>query len=390
MNSSLEYKKKLTARMIAVILFLLIVFGVIFGWGLLRSFLENRYFANFKPPPETISTATAISQTWQPTLSAVGSFSAEKGVTVSSQVPGAIVKMYFQPGQMIKAGQPIVQLDDSEEQQDLKNFQAQLTLSEITFRRQSILYSKQSVALSELDQARAQLQSNAAQVGKTQAIIAKKHIVAPFSGKLGMNQVNIGQYVNAGTAIVSLQAFDPLNVDFNLPQQYLFMLRMSQPIQIIVESLPNDVFNGKIIALDSQVDPGTRNIAVRGLLSNPQFKLFPGMYINVKVILPQKMNVVTVPQTAVTYSLYGDTIYVVTKEGADANGKPIFKVHARYVTTGEQFNNRVVILKGIKANEVVVTSGQLKLVDGAVVNINNEVTPNLPSPILEKKTGTFY
>src|SRR5262249_25003833 len=152
---------------LSVILFLFIVFGLIFGWGLVRSYFENKYFANFKPPPETISTAIATSQTWQPTLSAVGGFSAENGVTVASEVPGKVVKMYFQPGQMIKVGEPIVQLDDSEEQQDLKTFQAQLTLSEITFRRQSILYSKQSVALSELDQARAQLQSNAAQVGKT-------------------------------------------------------------------------------------------------------------------------------------------------------------------------------------------------------------------------------
>lgn len=389
MNSTPEYKRKLTVRMAVVIFLLFLIFGAIFGWGLLRSFFMKRYFANFKPPPETITTAKAVSQVWQPTIGAVGSFSAEKGITVSSEVPGTIVKMYFRPGQMIKAGQPIVQLDDSEEQQDLKNFQAQLTLSQITFRRQSLLYSRQSTALSELDQARAQLQSNAAQVGKTQAIINKKHIVAPFSGKLGMNQVNLGQYVNAGAPIVSLQAFDPLNVDFNLPQQYLTILRLGQTVQIIVEPLPNDIFNGKIIALDSQVDPNTRNIAVRGQLANPEFKLYPGMYINVKVILPQQTNVVTVPQTAVTYSLYGNTVFVVTHEGNDQQGKPIFKVHARYVTTGEQRNNQVVILKGIEANEEVVTSGQLKLQDGALVNINNTVTPNLPSPIFKTKTGTL-
>lgn len=355
--------------MIIMIIVLVIVFGGIFGWGLVRSIFMKRYFATFQPPPVTISTAKAKSAVWQPFIEAVGSVIAINGVQVTSEVPGMVVKINFQSGQMVKQGDPLIQLDDSTDQQDLKNFQAQLTLAQITFRRQSILYKGRNVAKADLDQARATLEQAQANVGKTQVLIEKKNIKAPFSGKLGIRMVNLGQYIEAGTGIVSLQSMDPLYVQFTLPEQYLNALRVGQPIEITVESQGKKLFTGKINALNAEVSTDTRNILVQATVPNPQYLLYPGMFADVSVILPQQQNIITVPQTAVIYNLYGDAVYIV-KSG---------KAYIRYVTVGERRNSEVAILKGLQTGEEVVTSGQLKLSDGVQVVVNNSIDLEKPT-----------
>ncbi|QLH41605.1 MAG: efflux RND transporter periplasmic adaptor subunit [Coxiellaceae bacterium] len=197
--------------------------------------------------------------------------------------------------------------------------------------------------------------------------------MAPFDGKIGIRQVSLGQFLSAGTAVASLQSVDPIYVQFNMPEQFLKNLYLGQPIQFTVSNFPNETFTAKIDAIDSNVNTSTRNILVEATAPNPQGHLFPGVFADVNVILPQKNNVVTVPQTAIAYTLYGDTIFVVKQEGVDKQGKPILRVRQRYVKIGEQRGNIIQILDGLQAGEEVVTSGQLKLQEGMQVVINNDV-----------------
>jgi membrane fusion protein (multidrug efflux system) len=374
-------QKPLRKRMIIVIVSLMIFFGAIFGFGLARSILIKRAFAAFTPPPSVISTDVARADNWQPTLTAPGSVVAINGVQVNPEIPGTVVKIYFESGQLVKAGQPLVQLDDSADVQDLKNFQAQLKLANITYQRQSKLYITRSAPAAELDSARASMDETRALMQKTQVLIDKKLIKAPFDGKLGIRQVNLGQYVAAGTALVSLQSMDPLYVQFSLPEQDLKSLSVGQPITLTVEAHGTQQFNGKINAINAQVDTETRNILVQGVVPNPQHLLYPGMYANVVVLLPQKTQVITVPQTAVTYNLFGDSVFIVRQDGTDKQGKPILRAFLTYVTTGDRRDNQVAILTGVKAGDVVVTSGQLKLQDKGTVAINNTTTTNDSKPV---------
>jgi len=236
------------------------------------------------------------------------------------------------------------------------------------------------VSKSTYDQALATLRQAHAQVNKSLVMIGKKNIRAPFSGKIGIRQVNIGQYINPGDTLVSLQSLDPLYVDFSLPEQYLKSLYLNQRISIEVDAYPDEKFYGKITAINALVTEATRSINVQGTLPNTNYRLYPGSFANVNVYLPKRKSVVTVPQTAMTYSLYGNTVYVVEQKGKDRKGKPILRAYERYVTVGPMKDNVVVIKKGIKASEIVVTSGQNKLQNGTRVVINNNVKLKTTNP----------
>jgi membrane fusion protein (multidrug efflux system) len=373
-------KKSLSLRMIIMIIFLVIVFGLIFGWGFVRSYFMKRYFATFKPPPVVISTTIVKAVSWQPYISAVGSLVASNGVQVSSEVPGIITYIYFNSGQIVKQGEPLVRLDDSTDIQDYKNLRAQLKLAQINFMRQSKLFKTGSVAASGLDEARAQLQQLEAQTEKARLLIEKKNIRAPFAGKVGIEPINTGQYIAAGTALVSLQALDPIEVEFSVPEQNLSSLFVGQGLQISVGAF-NEVFSGKIAATNSEVNMQTRNILVKGVIPNPKLKLYPGMFANINVLLPKQEKVITVPQTAVTYNLYGDTVYVVKPEGKDKEGKPILKARLQYVTPGERRDSEIAVNKGLNAGDEVVISGQLKLQDGSQVIVNNSNNLTQEKPV---------
>lgn len=366
-------KKHLTSRMIIMIIALVIIFGGIFGFGVVRSIFMKKYFASFSPPPATISTAKARTIAWRPAINAVGSIVAINGAEIEPKVSGKVVKIGFESGQMVKAGDFIIQLDDDEEKADLENLTAQLKLAEITFRRQSILFKQQAVAAAGLDEARASLQQLRAQVAKAQELVVNKRITAPFAGRLGIRQVNLGQFLAAGTAIVSLQSMDPLYVNFSLPQQYLPDLYVGQDVQLQTDAFGAELFPGKINALNAEVNVNTRNILVQATIPNPKLKLYPGMFTNVNVLAKAPQQVIVVPQTSVTYNLYGNSVFVVKAESKDKEGKPILKAFAQYVTTGDNVGNEVIITKGLQAGDEVVTSGQLKLTDGAQVIINNSV-----------------
>lgn len=367
----------MVARTIIAIAILLVIFGGTFSWDAIRAYLIKDYFAKYEPPPISVSTTQAKAETWYPTILSVGTLEAMNGVEVNSRVDGQVVGIYFKSGQMVKKDQPLVQLDDSLDWQSLKNDEATLRYNTLNYKRLLNVYKTTSGASkNSVDEALSQMQQSQAAVGTDRLNIQYKNIKAPFTGKLGIRNVNLGQYITTGTAIVTLQALDPLYVDFSLPQQDLGKLYINQPVQIQIDSFPNQKFQGNVTALSSKVDTDTRTILVRASIPNPDYKLLPGLFANVYLQLPQQQKVITLPQTAVTYTLYGDSVFVVTKKGKTDAGKPIYIANQRYVKVGRRKGTVVEIKKGLQAGEVVVESGQIKLQNGSRVTINNNINLN--------------
>ena len=361
-------------RIIIVIIALAILFGIVFGFHAFRTVMIGKYIKNMLQAPVTISTTEAKVQTWNPTLRAVGNLSAENGVDVNSQVPGQVVKTLFTSGENVKKGDLLIQLDDALDQQTLKTQQAQLNFAEEDYNRKKTLAQRKVIAQSDLDQASKGLTQAQAAVASAQLSIEYKKIKAPFSGRLGISQVNVGQFIGSGQPLVPLQQMDPLSVDFSLPEQQLKLLYKNQPVQLTVDMYPNRIFSGKITALNSKADPNTHTISVRATVPNPKTELYPGLFTVVNVVLPVQQSVVTLPQTAIAYSLHGNSVYVVVDSGKkDEKGKPILVVEQRFVTVGDRKGDQVAILSGVKAGEQVVNAGQLKLQPGAPVNVDNSI-----------------
>lgn len=353
---------------------LAVLFGLIIVAHTVRKVMVAKYIHKLTTQAVVISTTKVKTTTWNPELTAVGTLTAVNGVNVSSELNGMVVGIYFKSGQMVKEGDPLVQLDDDVDKQTLNTNSAQLTLDKLNYQRQLQLLKTHSTAQSDVDQAYAKMVQSQAAAATAEVNIAKKKIKAPFSGMLGINQINLGQYLTPGQPIVSLQAMDPLFVDFSLPEQYFPELHVDQPISLQVEAYPNQEFKGKIQAINSSVDVSTRSISVRGVIPNQDLKLYPGMFAEVKVILPAQKNVLVIPQTAVNYSLHGDSVYVLSPTGEkNEKGLPLFKAIQRSVKLGERRGNEVVVLTGLKAGEEIVSSGQLKLQPDSIVEVNNSV-----------------
>lgn len=366
-------KQQIKKRLWQVIIILAIVLCVVFLFDVVRDRVITHYIAQFALPTAEISSTTARAETWTPTIPAIGNLVAIQGVNVSPQVAGMVVDIHFQSGQMVKKDQPLVQLDDRTDQQDLINYSAQLKLAQLNYQRQLNLAKTNATSQSNLDQANAQLQESQAMVAKTQVLIDQKLIKAPFDGKLGIRNVNIGQYVSPGNGLVNLQAQNPLLLQFSLPEQNIKLLFPGQIIHFTVDDYPGLTFTATLHAIESQVNTQTHNILVEATVPNGKNQLLPGMFANVEVLLPTQKNVVTVPQTAVSSSLYGDSVFVIHNKGRDDKQQPVYIVERRYVTTGNRRDNEVAIVDNLKAGEMVVTSGQLKLDDGVRVIINNSV-----------------
>jgi len=294
-------------------------------------------------------------------------------VDMTAEVAGTIAKIYVKSGEEVREGQALLDLDDSIDQQSLANSQSQLDLNEALFKRQQMLIKEHAISKQDFDQASANLKQAQANAKKEQELIAQKHIVAPFAGQLGILQISVGQYVTPGTSIVSLQAMDPLYLDFSLPEQHLAELKLGEKVNLQLDTYPKQKFSGEITAINSKINPNTRNIDLQATIPNPDKKLLPGLFGHVEVMLNKAALVVTVPVTAVTSSLYGDSVFIVQKKKS-ADGKQTELVaHEQVVHLGETRNKKIVILQGVKAGDLVVTSGQLKLHDGAVVKIDNKI-----------------
>lgn len=353
-------------RLIFVLLALTLVFGGIFGWKYYQMRLQAAQAA-MPPPPATISSAEVRRETWQPSLHSVGSLVAVNGIHVTTEVAGQVESINFKSGQPVKRGDLLVQLEDSVDQADLRGLIVERRLAEVQFKRMADLLQKKSVSRADYDQARANLESAEAQVASKRALIRKKKIRAPFSGFLGIREVNVGEYLAPGDRIVPLQSLDPIYADYALPEQHVAELYEGQTVALLVRAYPERIFQGIISAINPGVDPGTRNVRVRATLDNPNYLLRPGMFAEARTFLPERENILTLPRTAITYNPYGDSVFVIEEKDRG------LEVQRRQVETGEVRGGRVEIVKGLQAGERVVRTGQVKLRNGQRVRIDDSV-----------------
>jgi len=332
------------------------------------------------PPPATVTSETARTEKWIEQLPSIGTLISSHGVDMTSQVAGIVTEVYLESGADASRGSSLVQLDIAVENADLASAKATLQEAEVAFQRQEDLIAKRVTSEANLDTARAKRDTAMAAVKRIEAVIAQKTIKAPVSGRLGIRKVERGQYVSPGMVLVTLQQLDPIRVDFPMPEQLISKLRVGQQVEVTVDTFPGEVFKGEIESLDARVAQDTRTLLVRGSLPNGTRKLLPGMFANVVVLAGDPRDVITVPRTAVTYSLYGDSVYAVKSVPADAPQgdkkagaaeEPKLIADRRFVKTGEAREDRVVILSGVAAGEHVVTTGQLKLNPGAAIRIDN-------------------
>jgi len=370
----------LVKRSIGMAVAILVVVGAIALWKIYTIRTLMAKMAAQKPPPTVVSSIKASAEIWQGRRHAVGSLAAVQGVTVCNELSGMVQQIAFESGSEVKAGDLLVQLDITADEAQLRGLEAQATLARINNDRAQELRRNQTNAQAELDAAQAQYQQARAAVDNLKAIIAKKVIKAPFAGRLGIRQVNLGQYLAAGTPIVTLQAQDPIYVNFALPQQDAIDLAPGQQVQVMIDAYPQEVFAGTINAINAKVDDATRSLQVQATLGNAQAKLKPGMFVSVDVLLPRQDRFVTLPQAAIVYNPYGNTVYVV-EHARDASGAETLVASQRVVELGETRGDQVAVLKGVQAGDEIVTSGQLKLRNRALIAINNTVMPdNNPAP----------
>jgi membrane fusion protein (multidrug efflux system) len=371
---------KTALRMVLMLIVVGLVFGGVFGYGAVRSIFIAKFLASFGNQAQTVATTTATTSNWQPTLSSVGSIVAVNGANLSAEVAGIVDTIDFKSGDDVPAGALLLTLRPNNDPAVLAQLQATAALDEINYERDVKQFHASAVAQSVVDTDRANLQAAQAQVQAQQALMVEKHVRAPFAGRLGIRQVDIGQYLSVGTAIVTLQQLNPLYVDFYLPQQAVSLLQVGQAVNVAVDAFPGRTFPAKISAIDSVVESTTRNLQVRATLANDDLLLRPGMFATIKVETGAPQQLVTLPQTALTYSPYGTTVYTVQHQ-AGPGGKPLLTAQQVFVTTGDTRGDQVAVLTGVAAGTEVVTAGQLKLRNGAPIVVNNTVTPpNDPNP----------
>jgi len=335
--------------------------------------------ASFQPPPEAVTTVRATADRWPASVDAIGTVEAVHGVTVAADLPGLVSRIEFESGKKVRAGDVLVRLDTRQEQAQLQAAEAQRSLATVNFERMKGLREKGITSQAEYDAAAAQHKQAVAQTGETQASIGRKTIRAPFSGVLGIRQVNLGQYLKPGDPIVALQSLDPIYVNFDVPQQQLGELQIGAEVRVTAQGIEKSA-TGTITAVNSVVDEGTRNIQVQATLANSEEKLRPGMFVQAQVVLGASAPVVALPASAINYAPYGNSVFIVGQmKGKD--GKPYSGVRQQFVKLGAARGDQVAVISGVKAGEEVVTSGVFKLRSGAAVVVNNKVQPsNNPAP----------
>jgi membrane fusion protein, multidrug efflux system len=350
--------------------------------------------ASFQPPPEAITTVIAREEKWPETLSAIGTVAAVQGVTVSADLPGIVTHIAFESGAAVNEGDLLVQLDTKQELAQLAQQQARLEaveaageLARLNFERMRGLVNEGAITRAEYDQAVAQQKQTIAEQSQTEAqieeiraSIARKTIRAPFSGALGLRQVNLGQYLSSGNPIVPLQSLDPVYVNFGLPQQDAGQVRVGQTVRITMENLDGAAFTGRVTAINSVVDEATRNVQIQATLANTKEKLRAGMFVQAQVLLGANQAAVTLPASAISYAPYGDSVFIV-ENLKDPNGREYLGVRQQFVKLGPARGDQIAVLSGITPKEEIVTSGVFKLRNGSAVFVNNKVQPeNKPAP----------
>ncbi len=336
--------------------------------------------AAFQPPPEAVTTIVAETAQWPATLNAIGTMAAVQGVAVSADLPGTVDSIGFESGQIVREGEVLALLDTRQEQAQLAAADAQRELARLNFERMEGLLAGKVISQAEFDRATADYRQTDARVGEIKAAIERKTIRAPFSGVLGIRRVNIGQYMSGGDALVTLQSMNPIYVNFGVPQQAVAEMRTGRTVRVTADELPNVDFAGHITAIDSAVDPSTRNVQVQATLANPGGRLRPGMFVKTAVALGAASAVVALPASAISYAPYGDSVFVVG-DMKDKNGATYRGVRQQFVKLGESRGDQISVVSGLKPGDEVVTSGVFKLRNGAAVLVNNKVRPaNNPAP----------
>jgi membrane fusion protein, multidrug efflux system len=363
---------------IVVGLLLALLVGGLVWFNYFRGKMIAQFFANNKPPAMSVNVATAKSEIIPNLLTAVGDLAAVHQVNVTSDVNGRITEIQFTAGASVKAGTPLVQLFDGPEQGDLANFKAQQRVAQLSLDRAKQLAERQFGPQATVDSAQAAFDQASAGIAKTEAIISQKLVRAPFDGELGVRKVEVGQYLTAGTQIVSLTDLSALYANFTVTEKDSGHLKVGQIVRIAVDAYPGQTFEGKITTIEPQIATETRNIRVQATIQNPDRILKPGMFTTTTVVLPDKPPVITVPETAVDYTLYGDSVFLLG-EKKEEDGKTSLTVTRTFVQTGKRLEGRAEILKGLKDGDRVVSVGQLKLQSGAAVTVSNDPVPPIPA-----------
>jgi membrane fusion protein (multidrug efflux system) len=328
------------------------------------------------PPPESVGTSVAEEQSWEGTLSAVGTITAVRGVTLSNDAPGVVSHIFFESGAFVHEGQVLVELDTAVERAQLASADARRELAQLTASRSRALVEKAALAPAQLDTDNAQLKTSSTDLNAIQAQIDRKVVRAPFAGRLGIREVNLGQYLNSGTELTVLEAIDSVYADFSLPQEHLQDVKVGMPVRVAVDAVPGPPRDGVIAAIDPAVDATTRSIKLRATVPNKEEKLRPGMFVTVSVILPTRAKTVSIPATAVVHAAYGDSVFIVEDGKSASPGAAPGKVaRQQFVKVGEARGDYVAILDGVKPADEVVTSGAFKLRNGAGIVVDNSVKP---------------
>jgi membrane fusion protein, multidrug efflux system len=360
-----------------MILMLSVMAAIIAGLGFVKFKQIQTAMAEgaaFQPPPEAVTTILAAMDEWPSTQSAIGTTAPVQGVTVSADLPGIVDRIRFESGRAVQDGEVLVELDTRQERAQLAAAEAQRDLAQLNFKRMENLVEDGAIARADYDRAAAEQKSTEARVGEIRATIERKVIHAPFSGVLGIRQVHLGQYLSAGDPVVSLQALDPIYVNFGVPQQEAGQLKAGRRVRLTADNLDNVVLTGRVTALDSVVDETTRNVRVQATFANPNGKLRPGMFVQVEATAGASQSIIALPASAISYAPYGDSVFVVS-DMKDPAGKPYRGVRQQFVKLGATRGDQIAVVSGVKAGEEIVTSGVFKLRNGAAVQVNNKVKP---------------
>lgn len=367
-------------RMIIMLAATLVVLGGVFGFQAFKASMIKK-FMGMGQPPATITTIKATVEEWQPVIKAVGSLRAVKGADLAAESAGIVDQIYFQSGDDVEEGAMLLQLRSDSDRARLRALESAAKLAEITLQRDLKQLQSQAVSQATVDADSAALEGAKALVLEQRAVIEKKTVLAPFAGHLGIRAIDVGQYLASGTTVVTLQQLDPIYVDFFLPQQMFPKLKVGQKVVVTTDAVAGKEVEGAITALNAKIDPNTRNIQVRATLPNPDRALLPGMFANVAVMAGDAQRFVTLPQTAISYNPYGNTVYRIEQQAADEKNKGGLIARQSFVTTGETRGDQIAILSGVKEGEEIASSGLMKLHNGSMVVVNNSVTPtNDPAP----------
>lgn len=381
-----------TRRMMWMLLLVTVVFGGIFGMQMMGKKGMEQYFDNMPVPPAAIATGVATAQEWQTQLDAPGSVVAVNGTVLSSEAGGLVTEILFESGSNVNKGDLLVRLDSADERAELARLQAQAELADLNRKRREKLYSLEAISKSDLDAVQSEFNAAKSAVEAQRARLAQKDIRAPFSGTLGIRQINLGEYLAPGGPIVTLQSMDPVDVDFDLPEQRIGQVQPGFKVSVMADAYPDRTFEGEVFAIEPQVDAATRNFRVRARVPNTDLALRPGQFCKVRLDLPHMQKIVVVPRTAIDYSAYGNAVYVLRKKKDAAQpaapampGAPPptdLEVEQRFVKTGAVRGDFVAILDGLKPGEEIAVTGLLKLRNGMPVIVNNDLNSK---PVLDPK-----